>query len=294
MFFFQVSFDENAVVTTWENADTPTYDDAGELVDAGSLITEPGIYFKLPWPIQKVYDYPTKVQLLEQEPAQIVTADQNSIIIETYVTWRIIDPYQFFVKLRTIPYARENIGPQMQNLLGEFSAFRFDQFVNTDPEKLALVAIERQATEKLKQEFAELNLGIQIQQVGIRRILLDETTSDKVFGRMRSTRERLAASAEQEGQNRAEAIRAEAERVKGQILSFAASEASRIRTEGLREATEKLRRLRREPRPGDLLVQGRNPSQDVARFDADPRRQLAAVLRSDHQHSRELRSARRG
>ena len=237
MFFFQVGFDENAVVTTWEKADSPTYDEQGEVVEAGSLITEPGIYFKGPWPIQKVYRYPTKVQLLEQEPAQITTADNNSIILETYVTWRIVDPYRFFVALRGLPEVRERLGPQMQNLLGEFSAFRFDQFVNTDPQKLALTEIEDRATQELQATFADLNFGIQIEQVGIRRILLDETTSEKVFERMRSTRQRLAASAEQEGQNRAEAIRAEAERVKGQILSFAASEASRIRTEGLREAT---------------------------------------------------------
>ena len=240
MLFFQVGFDENAVVTTWEQATAPTYSDAGEILEPGSLITEPGVYFKkfLPWPIKKVYRYPTKVQLLEQEPSQIVTEDDNSIVLETYVTWRIVEPYRFFVQLRNIEEAKRRLSSQMQNLLGEFARYRFDQFVNTDPDKLALETIERQATAKLKQEVADLDFGIQIEQVGVRRMLLAETTTEKVFERMRSTRERLAASAEQEGENRAEAIRAEAERVKGQILSFAESEASRIKTEGLREATQ--------------------------------------------------------
>lgn len=238
MFFFQVSFDENVVVTTWEQANEPTYNDAGEIVETGSLITEPGINPKLPWPIQKIYRYPTKVQLLEQAAAQIQTVDKNSVIIETYVTWRIVDPYRFFTSLRNVEKAKEQLSSQMQNLLGEFSKYRFDQFVNTNEDKLALSEIENQATATLQQSIAELDFGIQIEQVGLRRMLLDETTSEEVFKRMRSTRERLATSAQTAGANEAARITADAERVKGQILSFAKSEASRIKTEGLREATK--------------------------------------------------------
>ena len=226
MFCYQVNFDEKVVVTTWEKA------------DAESLVEEPGLYPKLPWPIQKVYPYPTKVQLLEQEFAQVITDDNNSVVLQTYVTWRIDDPYRFFVSLKTIEEARERLGTQMQNLLGEFSRYRFDQLVNTDPQRLALDEIESTVTGKLRDTIAGLDYGIHIEQVGVRRLLLPETTTEKVFERMRSTRQRLAASAEQEGENRATAIRAEAERVKGQILSFAQAEATRIRAEGVKTGTE--------------------------------------------------------
>jgi len=238
MFFFQVNFDEYAVVTTWEEAVAPEYAADGTLVSTGSLITEPGINPKLPWPIQKVYRYPTKVQLLEQEFAQFQTADENSVVLRTYVTWRIVEPYRFFVALKNTERAKDRLGTQMQNLLGEFSKYRFDQFVNTDADALALDEIEKHATEELRKTIARLDYGIQIEQVGIRRLLLPESTTEKVFERMRSTRQRLAASAEQEGESRATEIRSEAERVKGQILSFAQAEASRIRAEGLREATK--------------------------------------------------------
>ncbi|MEO1235685.1 MAG: SPFH domain-containing protein [Planctomycetota bacterium] len=238
MTFYQVRFDEYAVVTTWEKADVPTYDDAGELVDAGSLVTDPGIYFKgWPWPIKKVYRYPTTVQLLEQELIQFQTRDQNAVVLQTYVTWRIDDPYAFFVQLRNLERAREVLGTQMSNLVGEFSKYRFDQMVNIDPDRLALDDIEREATAQLRDTIDTLNYGIQIEQVGVRRLLLDESTTTEVFNRMRSTRERLAASAEQEGESQATEIRSEAERVKGQILSFAEAEATRIRAEGVRDAT---------------------------------------------------------
>ena len=238
MFFFQVSFDERAVVTTFAKADPPVYNDAGEIVENNSLITEPGINPKLPWPIQKVYRYPTKVQLLEQELSQLQTSDENSIVLKTYVTWRIADPYRFFVALQNVETAKTRIGTQMQNLKGEFSKYRFDQMVNTDPDQLALDEIENSITEKLREEIIGLNYGIEIEQVGVRRILFPEATTEKVFERMRSTRQRLAAVAEQEGENRATAIRSEAERIKGQILSFANAEAERIRAEGVREGTK--------------------------------------------------------
>jgi membrane protease subunit HflC len=238
MFCFQVRFDERAVVTTWEQAEAPTYAADGSLEDAGSLRTEPGLYFKWPWPVQKVYRYPTKVQLMEQEFAQVITADGSSVVLQTYVTWRIDDPYRFFVSLKNIERARENIGTQMQNLLGTFSKYRFDQLVNTDPDRLALGRIEEEATGELREVIRGLEYGITIEQVGVRRLLLPESTTQKVFERMRSTRQRLAASAEQEGRNRATAIEAEAERVKGQILSFAEAEATRIRAEGVKTGTE--------------------------------------------------------
>ncbi|MEM9420430.1 MAG: protease modulator HflC [Planctomycetota bacterium] len=238
MFFFQVNFDERAVVTTFAKADPPVYNDAGEIVENNSLITEPGIRPKLPWPIQKVYRYPTKVQLLEQELSQLQTADENSIVLKTYVTWRISDPYQFFVALQNLEQAKVRIGTQMQNLKGEFSNYRFDQMVNTDLDALAIDEIEESITEKLRQRIVDLGYGIDIEQVGVRRILFPEATTEKVFERMRSTRQRLAASAEQEGENRATAIRSEAERVKGQILSFANAEAERIKAEGIREGTK--------------------------------------------------------
>ncbi|MEM1108993.1 MAG: protease modulator HflC [Planctomycetota bacterium] len=238
MFLYQVSFDERAVVTTFAKATPPVYDEAGNIVENNSLVTEPGIRPKLPWPIQKVYRYPTKVQLLEQELSQLQTSDKNSIVLKTYVTWRIADPYRFFVSLVNVEQAKDRIGTQIQNLQGEFSKYRLDQMVNTNPDELALDEIEQSVTEQLRERIKGLDYGVEIEQVGVRRILFPEATSSKVFERMRSTRERLAASAEQEGENTATAIRSEAERVKGQILSFANAEAERIKAEGVREGTK--------------------------------------------------------
>ncbi|MEE9403250.1 MAG: protease modulator HflC [Algisphaera sp.] len=239
MFVFRVNFDEHVVKTTWGAASAPTAS-ADELTgNSGSVITEPGLYFKWPWPINKVYNFTTRVQLLEQELAQFQTADNNSVALQTYVTWRIVDPYRFFVSLQNVEQARDVLGTQTSNLLGEITQYRFDQLVNLDPAKIKLGEIETNCTAQLAAEVARLDYGIQIEQVGIRRLVLPESTTQKVFERMRSTRERLAASAKQEGENEAVRITAEAERVKGQILSFANAEATKIKSEGLKDAGQR-------------------------------------------------------
>ena len=237
MFFFQVSYDEHAVITTMGKAEAPTYQD-GEIVNTGSLITDPGIRFKAPWPIQQVYRYPTKIQLLEQEFAQFQTRDQFSVILKTYVTWRIVEPYRFFVAHKTEQAATEKLSNQVQDLLGIISEYDFEQLVNLDPAQLALDEIETRMTERLREEMSRLNYGIYIEQVGIRRLILPESTTEKVFERMRTTRETLAAAAEQEGENRATGIRADAERIKGQILAFADNEAKTILAEAKQEQAQ--------------------------------------------------------
>ena len=84
------------------------------------------------------------MQLLEQELAQFQTSDNNSVALQTYVTWRIVDPYRFFVALQNVEKARDVLGTQMSNLLGEVSRYRFDQLVNLDPAQIKLGEIEDQ------------------------------------------------------------------------------------------------------------------------------------------------------
>ena len=238
MLLFRVNYDEVAVKTTWGAAERPT-GQVAEGENDNSLFREPGLYFKLPWPINKVYTYSTKVQLLEIERTQLLTADQASVVLQTYLTYRITDPYQFFVTFGdNEAEARGRLATQMQSVLEVFSSYRLDQMVNTDPQQLKLDQIEAEAKDQLAANIAAQNYGITIEQVGIRRLIFPETTTEQVFERMRSTRQRLAESARQEGENRAVAIRAEAERVKDQILSFANTEASKIRSEGLQEGAE--------------------------------------------------------
>ncbi|MCS5617474.1 MAG: hypothetical protein NZ658_05690, partial [Pirellulales bacterium] len=79
--------------------------------------------------------------------------------------------------------------------------------------------------------------GLKVENVGLYRVLLPESTTAKVFETMIATRERLAESAVQEGQAQASAIRSEAASGRDRILAFAERRAQAIRSEGDREAS---------------------------------------------------------
>src|SRR3990170_3584175 len=82
LFMFQVRQSEVAVVTTFSN---PT-----------RSIDQPGAYFKLPWPIQKVYRFDQRIRSFEDKFTEDFTADNNNLLTMVYVGWRISDPSVFF------------------------------------------------------------------------------------------------------------------------------------------------------------------------------------------------------
>ncbi|MFA9478161.1 protease modulator HflC [Phycisphaerales bacterium AB-hyl4] len=248
MFTFQVRYDEVAVLATFERTAAPERDPetgairvdptTGEPTDPGSLIYTPGLRFKAPWPIQKVYTYPRKIQVLEIQPEQVQTDDGHAIIVMNYVTWRIADPHQFYQTLRTIEQAEQTLRPVVRDVRGsKFGEYRFTDLVNVNPDQVRLAEIEQAMTEELRDRLAEgANYGVAIEQVGIRRIVLPADTTELVFQRMRTTRERLASAAREEGQAQAGNIRSQAESARERILAFAERRAQAIRDEGNREA----------------------------------------------------------
>lgn len=238
MFTFQVRYDEVAVRTTFDRAVPPEFDEAGNMVDSGTLYYEPGLKFRLPPPIQRIYKYSRKLNLIEDELEQIMTAEGHTIVLRTYVTWRIADPYQFFQQVGDVPTAERRINELMRAVRGVISSYRFDELVNSDPERLKLEQIEAEALAHLRDELEEIEpgLGIEIDSFGIRRILLPGATSDEVFARMRATRERMAEDILARGRSEAASIRNEAEATRQIILDFADRRAAQIRAEGDTEA----------------------------------------------------------
>lgn len=240
MVMFQVRYDQVAVRTTWDKAVAPVRNAQGQITDPGSLILEPGYGFKLPTPIQKVKVYSKRVQLLEDQSSEIQTADGQAVIIKFYLAWRIEDPYAFFLRLKDESEAEKQLLPMLSELKVVVSNYRFDQLVNPDSDKVMLQEIERKGLEMLRAKLDAISpgYGIKLEQVGIRRIILPEDTTQKVFERMSKTRELLAEKARAEGDAEANNIKARAEATKRRILAFAERRAQAIRDEGNREAAQ--------------------------------------------------------
>lgn len=223
---FQVRYDEVAVRTHFDSA------------DENSLISNPDIYGRWPWPIDKVHKYSKRLQVLEDQLEEQQTADEKAVIIRTYVAWRITDPLSFFKRLETTKRAEEQMIPLLRTTRGIISQYSFEQLVNTDGSKLKLTEIEDKATQQLQSRVTDSGYGIEIQKVGIRRVMLPEKTTESVFETMKKTRERMAANARQEGKAKAAAIKSDAFTAAQRMKAIAERRAQAIRAKGDREASK--------------------------------------------------------
>jgi len=226
MFLYQVRYDQVAVRTTFDKA------------DAGSVQTEPGLKFRLPWPIHKVTHYSKRLQLLEDTVEELQTADGKSVIVKTYLTWRIENPLDFYITLKDPAEAQRQLSSRLREIRGLISRYRLDELVNLDKSAIKLAEIEDRAKTTLEQSLAQSGYGLKVESVGIYKIVLPESTTQKVFETMITTRERLSENALQEGQAQASAIRSEAESARERILAFAERRAQTIRSKGDREASK--------------------------------------------------------
>ena len=58
-------------------------------------ITRPGLYFKWPAPIERVHRFDSRMRVLDVPPTETTTREQISIIVTTYVVWRVAEPLKF-------------------------------------------------------------------------------------------------------------------------------------------------------------------------------------------------------
>lgn len=243
MVTYTVRYDEVAILTTFEQADEPDQAaiDRGE--NSGSVIKKPGLYFKFPWPIQRVETYPTRLQVLEDQPEEIRLKDGNTVIVNMAVTWRVDDPLAFYRSLESVEEAQQMLRPQMSDLRKVLSQYRFDQFVNEKPEEVQLDQIELEIAETFRNQIAGLNYGIAIEQVTMGKLLYNTSTATKVNERMTVTQNRLAQSIRSQGDAEAQSIRTEAINTSSQIMSFANNAATSIEAIGERESARLIGQL---------------------------------------------------
>ena len=60
-------------------------------------VIEPGLHFKIPWPIQTVAVFEKRILNYDSAPTEILTMDKKNLTLDNFAKWRIIDPLKFLV-----------------------------------------------------------------------------------------------------------------------------------------------------------------------------------------------------
>jgi membrane protease subunit HflC len=233
-FLFQVRQSEVAFLTTFGKAD--------------EAVIQPGLRFKLPWPIQKVHRFDARVHNFEGKFEEAQTLDQRNVLVLVYVGWKITEPQKFN---RSFPGGVEDAKRNLESLVrsaknAAVGRHPFSHFINTDPAQLKFDDIEKEMLQQVAGTAKE-KFGLEIKSLGIKRLGFPESVTQKVFERMKEERQRLVKQFEGEGDREASIIRSKADRERSELLAKAEAEATSLRGKAEAEAAKAYKTLEQNP-----------------------------------------------
>ena len=242
LFVFQVRQSEVAVVTTF-----------GKPV---RNITEPGAYFKWPWPVQNVYKFDKRIQNFENKFRQTLTADSVMLIATIYTGWEISDAKEFYPKfLGSVPAAQRTLESILSNAQQAVIARHgMSDFVNSDPAQLKFDGIENEIKAEVQAELSTNNYGIQLDFLGFKKIELPESVTATVFSRMTAERQQIINSLQYAGDAESNNIASAADRLAASVVNNAIADATRIRGEGEAAAAQVLPVFQQNPELANYLL----------------------------------------
>ena len=241
LFTFQVRQSEVAVLTTFGKP-------------AAANIDQPGLYTKLPWPIQQVYRFDQRVQNFEDKFSENQTADGTMLLTSVYVGWRISDAKEFFPKFAggSVTVAQRQLEQMLRSAKAAvIGSINLSAFVNADPSQLKLELIENEIKARVQNELATHNYGMSLEFLGIKKLGLPESVTQTVFDRMKSERNKSISEAQNKGEAEANMIKSAAERQAADVIANAQAEATRIEGAGVAEAAKTLSVFQQNP---DLAI----------------------------------------
>jgi membrane protease subunit HflC len=188
-------------------------------------IDAPGLHVKVPF-IDQVARFDARLLDVDPPPEEVILGDQKRVVVDTYTRYRISDPLQFFRTVRNedgvTARLREIVNNALRKVLGTAT---LPSVLSPDREEI-MHRIQQQVSEAAKP------FGVAVVDVRIRRADLPPETSQSIYKRMQSERQREAAEARAEGQQKAQEIRAGADRDRTVILAEAQKQAEILRGEG--------------------------------------------------------------
>lgn len=193
------------------------------------VISEPGLKFKLPPPVQNVVFLDRRVQTLDSpETRPIFTAEKKSLVVDWLIKWRLINPKEFILSngAADMRNFESRLSPIVQAAFNEEVTKRTVQAMLATDRELVMQGVKTRLSDEAK------SFGIEIVDVRIKRVDFSANITSAVYQRMDSERKRVAAEVRATGQAEGERIKADAERQRDVILAEAFRDAQKVMGDG--------------------------------------------------------------
>jgi len=196
----------------------------GEVV---SVITNPGLNFKVPL-MQNVRYFDSRILTLDAgEPERFITAEKKNVLVDAFIKWRIVDVKQYYISVggdeaRARTRLLQTVNSSMRE---EFGKRTIHEVVSGEREKIMTVLRE-------KTDIDARKIGVQVLDVRLKRVDFPPEISDSVYRRMDAERKRVANELRASGAAEGEKIKADADKQREVILAEAYRDAQKTKGEG--------------------------------------------------------------
>ena len=250
----------------WSTVYTVSPEEVGVILTLGEFtsVTDPGLHFKLPAPIQTVSKVPVQRQLKEEfgfrtlsagvrsqfdtvgEESAMLTGDLNVAVVEWTTQYRVADPYLYMFRVRNVTETFRDMNEAvMRTVVGDRSV--------TEVLTIGRQEIASEVERRLQEMCDQYETGIRIEQI----VLQDVNPPDPVrpsfneVNQAQQERERMINDARAQFNREVPAARGEALRAVEQAEGYAVDrvnrsegDAARFRSvyESYRRAPEVMRR----------------------------------------------------
>ena len=203
-----------------------------QLGEVKRVISEPGLYFKIPM-IQNVRFFDNRILTLDNnDPERFITSEKKNVLVDSYIKWRIVDPKLYYISVGGDEARAKTRLNQTVNagLREEFGKRTVHDVISGERDQIM-------EDMRVKADTDARKIGVQIVDVRLKRVELPNEVSEAVYRRMEAERKRVANELRSEGAAEAEKIRADADRQREVIIANAYRDAQKIKGEGDAQAT---------------------------------------------------------
>ena len=193
------------------------------------VISEPGISFKMPF-VENASKITKKLLIYDIPESEVITKDKKNMVVDCYVTWKIVDPVQFAQTLNSsISSAQARIDSNVFNAV--------KNTISSIEQNEVISGRDTELTEKIMSSISSTTsgYGFEICSVEIKKLDLPSDNKEAVYQRMISERADIAAKYTAEGDAESRKLKNETDKAISINLSNAKTQAEEIIAEGEKE-----------------------------------------------------------
>ena len=188
---------------------------------------DPGLKVKIPF-VESVVVLDKRNQAIEASQEEIISSDQQRLVVDAFVRYRISDPLAFYRTLRNETNARDRLEPlinsSLRQILGGATA---PDIISRQRDQLMARTLA-----DVRARAAAARLGIDVVDLRIKRADLPAANEQAIYHRMQTQRQQEAAQIKAVGEQNKREIMATADKEVAITLATARGEAEKTRGEG--------------------------------------------------------------